>query len=277
MGGYNLPPARQPPGPYPSIPGQVAHGGPGAESFYTGQQRTSYAPTPTQPYHQMPPQPTPQAQYPQATQTHYAPSEPPAPSWQGHGPSVPQDPYAQHQHQQPPTQHISSPPVQTPQQAPGHSMASPSADPQAAYYFGTQQPSQPSQGPSAPGPGPIASPEAPTGGAYPNLQQPPAADYQHRGSVSAQSQPTPTQSYSQPSQAPQQAPTPQQAPPQQSQQQYWQPTVPHQGAVPQQQATPQQGWAYTGYQQPQQHPDQLPSVPNEPIKKPAQEEALIEF
>ncbi|KAJ3508983.1 hypothetical protein NM208_g15736 [Fusarium decemcellulare] len=65
LGGYNLPPPRQTAGPYPSIPSHMPSNPAAAESFYTGQQRTSYqAPPQHQHYPQQPPQATPQPQYP---------------------------------------------------------------------------------------------------------------------------------------------------------------------------------------------------------------------
>lgn len=259
LGGYNLPPPRQASGPYPSIPSNVPSQSGGAESFYTGQQRASYHQPPSQPYQQMPPQATPQPQY-----ASYAPTPDAHP---GQYPTPQQAPHDQYQ--QPPP-HDAAQRIQSPQQPAG----TPSADPNASYYFNPQQPSQPPSGPSAPGPVPDAAPSP-----YPNLQQ--SMQY-HQGSVPAQSQPTPTQAPAQPaqpsappSQPPQQAPqTPQlqQAPPpqQQPQQQYWQPANPARSQPPP--AAPQH-WAYTGYGQ-----ESFPSVPqHEPLKKPVQEEALIEF
>ncbi|OAA70273.1 Ubiquitin binding protein, Hrs/VPS27 [Cordyceps fumosorosea ARSEF 2679] len=135
----------------------------------------------------------------------------------------------------------------------------PSADPNMAYYANPNAPppAQASSGPSAPGPAPDA-----TQSPYPNLQQ---MQY-HRGSVSSQTQGTPVPAQSQPAQPP---PQQTQQPPQPSvprthQQPYWQQA---QAPTPSQQAPP--NWGYAG---------QLPSVPqHEPVKQPAQEEALIEL
>lgn len=145
----------------------------------------------------------------------------------------------------------------------------PSADPNMAYYANPSAPPpvQTPSGPSAPGPAPDA-----TQSPYPNLQQ---MQY-HRGSVSSQTQgtpaPAPTQPLqpSQPSQPPPQVQQPQQAPPQQAvprthQQPYWQ----QQSQAPMPGQPAPQNWNYG---------TQLPSVPHhEPMKQPAQEEALIEL
>ncbi|KAF7559827.1 hypothetical protein G7046_g4339 [Stylonectria norvegica] len=290
LGGYNLPPARQ--SAYPSIPSHMASSSGGAESYYTGQQRASYqAPPQNQPYQQLPPsqsQYAPYASVPEPQHGQYPPQQQlqRTESWQNRAPSAPQDPYQYQPPAQDPAQHMQAPPepyqyqaqppdpaqqMQTPQQ----SVASPSNDPNASYYA---TPQQPSLAPSAPGPAsdPAQSP-------YPNLQQ--SLQYTP-SSVSAPSQPTPVQTSAQPVQTqavqPTQQPQPsqptQQAPPFQ-QQPYWQPSVPlqhqqHPPQQPQQQPqAPQQNWAYGGYTQ-----DAFPSVPqHEPLKQPAQEEALIEL
>ncbi|KAJ4150184.1 hypothetical protein LMH87_010947 [Akanthomyces muscarius] len=131
---------------------------------------------------------------------------------------------------------------------------SPSADPNMAYYANPNAP--PPSGPSAPAPAPDA-----TRSPYPNLQQ----IQHHRGSVSSQTQGTPVPAQTQLSQPPLQAQqAPAQAVPRAHQQPYWQQT---QAPAPPQQ-TPQ-NWGYAG---------QFPSVPqHEPVKQPAQEEALIEL
>ncbi|KAM0356128.1 hypothetical protein ACHAPU_000523 [Fusarium lateritium] len=283
LGGYNLPPPRQPAGPYPSIPSHMPSNPAGAESFYTGQQMASYqAPTQHQHYQQPPPQATPQPQYPS-----YG-SAPPEPqpgqyphlqqvqgtdSWQTRALSAPLDPYQQqHQPQQP---HDPNQQTQNPQQP----QAAIANDPNASYYFAPQQPQQPQQapqGPSAPGPAPDAS-QSP----YPNLQSSPQYP---GGTVPVPLQPTatPSQTHAQPVQSPNiqhaqppqpsqpQPPQPsQQAPPPQ-QQAYWQPSMPQQHQQP---PVASQSWAYGGYTQ-----DSFPSVPQqEPAKQPVKEEALIEF
>ncbi|KAI5464055.1 hypothetical protein BGZ63DRAFT_351262 [Mariannaea sp. PMI_226] len=301
LGGYNLGPPRQPSGPYPSITSHMSNNPSTAETFYTGQQRASYqAPPHQQSYQQPPPQASPQPQYgpygsvpPQPGQ-YPPPQQQPQPqrtgSWQDNAPSAPsapsapQDPYQQ----QPPPPMDSTQPAQTPQLM----TATPSTDPNASYYFSPQQtPQTLPLGPSAPGPAPEAG-QSP----YPNLQQP--LQYP-RGSISAQSQPTPAQTVAQtvpspqpvqspqipPNQLPQPSPAQPTQPPQSQpsqpsqlahqghplqQQAYWQP------AMPQQQATPAapQGWAYPGYNQ-----DPFPAVPtHEPAKQqPVKEEALIEL
>lgn len=261
LGGYNLPPPRQPAGPYPSIPSHAPTNLAGAESFYTGQQ-PSYAP-PGQPYQQLPPA-TPQAQFatyrptPEPTPAQYPPQQQAqrSDSWQARAPSAPSDPY-----QQPQAPREPSHGMPTPQQT----AATPSTDPNASYYFNPQQaqPSQPPSGPSAPGPAPDSNSSP-----YPNLQQ--SMQYP-RGSVSAPSQATPVQTPAQPAQPPQQPPQQPQAPAPSEQQHYWQPAVPQQPQSPPQ-AAPQQ-WNY-GYGQ----QTSFPTAPqHEPVKQPAQEEALIEL
>lgn len=271
LGGYNLPPPRQPSGPYPSIHSYMPSNPAVAENFYSGQQQVNYQ-TPSQPHlYQQTPQAKPQPQFasygvpPEVHPGQYPPSQQlqRTESWQNRAPSEPQDTNLQ---------------PQTPQQS---NTALPS-DPNTPYYYTPQQHSQPPTGPSAPGPAPDAS-QSP----YPNLQQ----SIQYSGSVSTPSQPVPVQSSqpSQPTQLPQQpAQTPQQPqqtlqspsqpqpsqPTQQAsplqQQAYWQPSMPQQQHQPP--AAPQ-GWAYGGYGQ-----ESLPSVPqNEPVKQPVKEEALIEF
>lgn len=135
---------------------------------------------------------------------------------------------------------------------------SPSADPNMAYYAnpGAPPPVQSPSGPSAPAPPPDA-----TQSPYPNLQQ----MQHHQGSVSSQSQGTPVSAQRQLSQLPPQAQqAPAQAVPRAHQQPYWQQTS---APAPPQQAP--QNWGYSG---------QFPSVPqHEPVKQPAQEEALIEL
>ncbi|KAF4973470.1 hypothetical protein FSARC_238 [Fusarium sarcochroum] len=284
LGGYNLPPPRQTAGPYPSIPSHMPSNPAGAESFYTGQQRTSYQAPPQHQHYQQPPRATPQPQYPQPGQYPPPQQSQRTDSWQNRAPSAPQDPYQQQQQPHDPNQ-----PARTPQQ----SQAAVANDPNASYYFTPQQPQQAPLGPSAPGPAPDAS-QSP----YPSLQ--PSSQYP-RGSVSAPSQPTPGQTPAhvaqpaQPAQAPQQpvqsphiqhAQPPQSSQPQPSQpsqppqagqqvpslqqQAYWQPSMPQQHQQPP--AAPQ-NWAYGGYTQ-----DSFPSVPQqEPAKQPVKEEALIEF
>ncbi|RGP70170.1 hypothetical protein FLONG3_7563 [Fusarium longipes] len=277
LGGYNLPPIRQPAGPYPSISSQMPSNPGSVESFYTGQQRASYQAPPQHQHYQPPSHATPQPQYPP-----YGSAPEPQPSqyppqqiqgtdnWQNRAPSAPQD-----QYQQQPQQLSHGPNQQTQNPQPQAPAAN---DPNASYYFTPQQQQQAPLGPSAPG----AAPDA-TQPPYPNLQSP--SQYPG-GAAPAPSQPTPGQTPSQPAQAPQQPvqspqmqhsqpPQPpqaqvgQQVPPPQ-QQAYWQPSMPQQHQQPP--AAPQ-NWAYGGYTQ-----DSFPSVPQqEPAKQPVKEEALIEF
>ncbi|CAG7560756.1 unnamed protein product [Fusarium equiseti] len=280
LGGYNLPPPRQPAGPYPSISSTQMPSNPGAaESFYTGQQRASYQAPPQHQQFQQPPHATPQPQYPaygsvpeQQTGQYPPPQQiQRTDSWQNRAPSAPQDPYQQQQSHDPNQQTHNH---QQPQ-------AAATNDPNASYYFTPQQSQQAPLGPSAPGAAPDAA-QSP----YPNLQ--PSSQYSG-GPAPVPSQPTPNQTPVQPPQAPQQpvqspqmqhskpqqpqmgqqAPPPQQQQ-QQQQQAYWQPSMPQQHQQPP--AAPQ-NWAYGGYTQ-----DSFPSVPQqEPAKQPVKEEALIEF
>ncbi|KAJ4264063.1 Vacuolar protein-sorting-associated protein 27 [Fusarium torreyae] len=258
LGGYNLPPPRQTPGPYPSIPSHMPSNPAGAESFYTGQQRASYQAPPQHQHYQQPPHATPQPQYPQPGQYPPPQQSQRTDSWQNRAPSAPQDPYQQQQQPHDPNQ-----PAQTPQQ----SQATVANDLNASYYSTPQQPQQAPLGPSAPGPAPDAS-QSP----YPSLQ--PSSQYPG-GSVSAPSQPTPGQTPAHVAQPPQpsqpsQPPQPGQQAPSVQQQAYWQPSMPQQHQQPP--AAPQ-NWAYGGYTQ-----DSFPSVPQqEPAKQPVKEEALIEF
>ncbi|GAB0134443.1 hypothetical protein EsDP_00002816 [Epichloe bromicola] len=268
IGGYNLPPPRQPSGPYRSMPSHPPTSPGVAESFYTGVA-----------YQQPPPQATPHPQfhpYSQPPESHPGQYAPPqgTESWQTRakpGPSAPLDPYQQHQQiPQEPLQRM-----QTPQQ-PG---ATPSAERRGSYYFTTQQQHASVQppAPSAPTMAPDSSPSP-----YPNLQQ--SLQYHQATAAATPNQATPVQPQAQPAQptrrpsqhspqsqsaaAPQQQPTApvhQQAPPQQP---YWQ-QQPAQQLPP---AAPQ-SWAYTRYTQ-----DSFPSVPqHDPVQKPVQEEALIEL
>ncbi|CAH0018542.1 unnamed protein product [Clonostachys rhizophaga] len=301
LGGYNIPPPRQPSGPYPSLPSHMAgNAAAGAEGFYGHQHRASYQ----APVHQQYPPGTPQpgqppqfaygaapegtpGQYPAQAQVHRSDS------WQNHaagsGPHYqPNQQPAPPQPQQPTQPQDQVPSAPTPQQ----SSALPSQDPHASYYFGSQPPTQTSSAPSAP---PVPSgPSAPStvpdvnASPYPNLPQ---QIQSQRGSISAQSQATPVQTPTQLAQPPQagqgppqqtpiqspalpqqqQAQQPQQQPQPQAPQQYWPQQPPQQYQQPPPGA---QNWAYPGYQQ----GNVFPSVPqHEPVRKPAQEEALIEL
>lgn len=268
IGGYNLPPPRQPSGSYRSMPLHPPASPGVAESFYTGVA-----------YQQPPPQATPQPQfhpYNQPPESHPGQYAPPqgTESWQTRakpGPSAPLDPYQQHQQ-------ISQEPLQR-MQTPQQPAVSPSTERRGSYYFTTQQQHASVQppGPSAPTMAPDSSPSP-----YPNLQQ--SLQYHQATAVATPNQATPVQPQAQPAQptrrpsqhspqsqsaaAPQQQPTApvhQQAPPQQP---YWQ----QQSAQPVPPAA-SQSWAYTRYTQ-----DSFPSVPqHDPVQKPVQEEALIEL
>ncbi|RDA93863.1 hypothetical protein CP533_4483 [Ophiocordyceps camponoti-saundersi (nom. inval.)] len=299
LGGYSLPPQRQP---YPPIaPAAHAHAG-SADSFYTGQRPVSFHQVPNQVYQAPPPQPPPQHQY--ASYGGHAQQR--SDSWSSQAPSAPpQD----HYRQQPPPAETTQR-MQTPQQPPNES---PVPDRHAPYYFSPPQPVQsPLSAPSAPS-APASAPDT-SASPYPNLSQ--AMQYSPAPPVSAQSQPTPTQAHGQPSQPPSHAPQepasfqnnhpppsqnlqqpqhqpqlPQQLPQsqhhqhqhhqQQQQQHQQQPSYWPQLAQQKQQPQPQQSqqhaapqtWSYPSHSQ-----DSFPTVPqNDPIRAPAPEEALIEL
>lgn len=288
LGGYSLSPPRQSSGPYPSILSQPHGISGGAENFYTGQQPVNLHAPASQPPYQPPSQPTPQPQF-----ASYGPGPGPhsgqAPpqqqaqrsdSWPAPAPSALHDAYQQ-QAAPDGTQRM-----QTPQQP----SASPSTDRRGSYYFSPPATVQSPSGPSAPG---LAADANANASPYPNLSQ--SMQYPS-GPPSAPSQPMPMQAHSQPAQTPQprqpkppsqfqSAPPPAQSqhqPPQRHQYQhqqyrgYWQQSAPQNTALQQalqQPAAPLPAWAYASYTQ-----NSFPSVPqDEPMKKPAAEEALIEL
>ncbi|KAK4190984.1 vacuolar protein sorting-associated protein 27 [Podospora australis] len=268
IGGYNLPPARQAAGPYPSLPGSApAPSGP-AENFYTGEQQQEYGRTTGHPqYHPsasqqqypgydrresavLPPgnQYIPQ-QIPQRTGSwNAAPSA--TPSHYSQQPSYPpNEPTQQHQHhqQQPAQTQLTAP------SAPDSVGTTPTADPSASFYFNSQQQQQAQQTATSP---PDSAPSP-----YPNLAQP---MHSYQPSLPQ----TPASVAAQPSQPPQshQAPAPQA-----QQQPYWQHSPAQQTALPpvwQSQPNP----AYPGYSQ-----ESFPSAPQHAPKQPVVEESLIDL
>ncbi|KAJ4861576.1 VHS domain-containing protein [Trichoderma breve] len=263
LGGYNLPPPRQSSGPYPSIPSHAPSNSVGAESFYTNQQQPGYAPQGQQQLYQMPPQHAmPQSPYPPyaGMPAPDAPSGPYAPQqqlqtadgWNNQTPSAPEQ-FQQQQQPQPQPQPQENP--EDRRQYSHQTATSPSADPNASYYFNAPQPLQAvPTGPSAPGSAPDAN-QSP----YPNLNQSPMP--YHRGSVSAQ-----TQAPSAPTQQPFQQELPQGSPyqmpmPQQQQQQQQQPPAP-----------PPEWAGYSQYSMPA-----APQHESVQQQQPIKEEALIEF
>jgi growth factor-regulated tyrosine kinase substrate len=263
IGGYNLPAPRQATSPYPAMhrTGAPSASGP-AESFYTGEQQAHYAPPhnyPQQPLHTPQSQFAnydkrgsvsipPNSQYPQRTG-----------SWQTQAPSAPAPyPGPGYAPSEPPPQSIH--PSQGAPQPQGarvpEPVGTPTADPNAAFYYANSQQSQGRQTPS------VTGETAPS--PYPNLQQPTGYNMQ---SIP----PTPASVPAQPSQ-PSQPPQQYQSPMPQQQQQYWQQPQ-HSGQAPQ---SYQPGAAaYPGFTQ-----ESFPSVPQHALAQPQQpvvEESLIDL
>lgn len=269
IGGYNLPPPRQPAGPYPSLqPSAPSAAGP-AENFYTGEQQQEYGRPLGHPSY---PQPTPQPQYASYDRrgsvasppiNQYAPQQVPqgtggwggappaqAPQYNQHPSYARNEAAASHGNQ---PQQPSAPAHLSPPAAADSVGTTPAADPNASYYFNSQQQQQPQHAPSSP-PDPTASP-------YPNLAQ---SMHTYQPSLPQ----TPASVPAQPSQ-----PQTHQAPPQ-PQQPYWQHSAAQQTTLPpvwQAAPTP----VYPGYSQ-----EAFPSAPHHAPQKqqqPAVEESLIDL
>lgn len=273
IGGYSLPPPRQPPGPYPSMQHPTGPGAGPAENFYTADPRSDYNRTPTggHPYTQQHSQAPPQVQYGNydkrgsvSSTSQYPQAPQRTDSWQPQGPpgpvqySTPAN-YAPAE-VSPPTRRAST--NAQPSRAP--ELSGPSApDPNAAYYYNN---AQHGTDPQAPPTGPSEAAPAP----YPNLQQ--SMNYSQQSIP-----PTPASIPAQPSQTPH----PQQyAPPgQHAQQPYWQQQQQQQqpqqqpqltGQIPQPYQAP--GPGYTGFSQ-----DPFPSAPQHAPPQPVAEESLIDL
>lgn len=267
IGGYNLPPQRPASTMYPSLASTAVPGT--AENYYTGNQQEPYArPQSTYSY---PPQQYQQydnrasaisSGYPDQRSdpyNQYASQSPMQPQRTG---SLGPDPSVQYAPQAAPLMHApSQPPLLDGPLAP---LASPSADPNAAFYYGNPAPAQPSSEPTQPQYPAAQSPQQ----YQTTIQQPvspvqsirqPQQNQQHfAASQQATSQPPPQpQQYVPPQQA---APVSQQAP-------YWQ-----QSAAPQPWQNP--GQTYSGYTQ-----ESFPSAPQHVIQpqKVMVEESLIDL
>ncbi|KAK0629089.1 hypothetical protein B0T17DRAFT_487857 [Bombardia bombarda] len=274
IGGYNLPPPRQPSAPYPSIQSNAPSAGGPAESFYTGEQQQEYGrPMGQHAYGQ----PMPQSQYPSYDRRaslvanpngQYPPQQMPqrTESW-GQGPQYTQQlSYPPNESAPPQASHAQQAPSQPPSapQAPTDGTGAP-ADPNASFYFNPQQQAQQlQQQPSGPGPEATPSP-------YPNLSQ---SIHSYQPSLPQTPASVPAQP-SQPAQQQQshQAPAQQQGQQQQEQQPYWQHPAAQQTQLPPVwQPPPPTAAAYTGYAQ-----EVFPAAPQHAPKQPIMEESLIDL
>ncbi|KAI1632682.1 hypothetical protein F4809DRAFT_626450 [Biscogniauxia mediterranea] len=270
IGGYNIPPPRQPTGPYPSIGSTAGGAAAPAENFYTNEQQPALSRAPTA--HQYPShvQQAPQAQYTSYDRRASAsmPTNDQYPqhaiqrsdSWQKQAPSAPQYPsqpnYPPSEHPPPQTNHISHPSPQTPHNRDTETARPAQTDPNAAYYYNNSIPNNADlHAPSVP---PEANPSP-----YPVLQQQPNYNVQ---SVP----PTPASAAVQPAQQPSQHPQ-QYQPPQQAQQPYWQQQPQHTGSAPQAYQTGAPG--YASFSQ-----EAFPSAPQHALQQPVVvEESLIDL
>ncbi|KAE8442547.1 Vacuolar protein-sorting-associated protein 27 [Mollisiaceae sp. DMI_Dod_QoI] len=292
LGGYNLPPQRPASTMYPSIAANLPGPAGAAESFYTGtsQQEPYGRPQSTYAYGSQPPQQQ-YAQYdtrasvaspgyPNAEQRpdnynqYPVQQQPPqpqrAPSWKAQEPpATPYLPQSQSYPTEAPTQHT-QPPQQAPPSmnapsqplnnyVPSEPAATPAADPNASFYYGSAQapPQQP--------------PPEQNQQQYPPTHQSPQPYHntipQPVSPMQSTRQPqNPQEQYAPPQQ---QAPQPHRyAPPQQQPAPYWQ---------AQQQAPAPQPWqgpgsTYNGYTQ-----DSFPAAPQHTLQQPVVEESLIEL
>ncbi|KAL2069406.1 hypothetical protein VTL71DRAFT_14085 [Oculimacula yallundae] len=286
VSGYNLPSQRPASTMYPSIASNLPNAPGGAENYYTGnapqepyarpQSTYSYG-QPQQPYQQYNNRAS-IAGYPVPEQrkenySQYAPQQFPAQlqrtgSWHASDPSATYTsqqpsypPESAPAHQQTPQTPMNVPSQPPTSYAPPAGAVSPSADPNASFYYNTPGQAPPQQAPDQQQPQYPETHQSPQ--QYQTSAQQPVSPLQ-----SAKQPQKPQEQYAPPTQ--QQAPPPQQYPPPQQSQQA--PYYQAQQAPAQQQPWKPAGQTYTGYTQ-----DSFPAAPHHAPQQPKVEEALIEL
>ncbi|TVY93265.1 Vacuolar protein sorting-associated protein [Lachnellula willkommii] len=274
IGGYNLPAQRPASTMYPALSSNGPNGAGQAESFYTGnapqesygrpQSTYSYPPQQSQSSYASDSGPSyPNPQQRSDSYNPYAQQQPPqtqATPYASQQPSYAPDSVPQHQPipsmNAPPQSQ--APPMNTPSQpasnyAPSESAVTPSADPNAAFYYNN-------------------TPQAPLAQPVPeqnHSQYPPVQSPQQFHTTAPQAQPQSPQQFTQQPQKPQEhhAPPPQQQPAQQAP--YWQ-SQPQSSAPAQAWQAP--GSTYGGYTQ-----ESFPSAPHHAPQQKIMEESLIDL